>query len=56
MEKEIIEEIKKLISENKKIKAQLHTTENKLEHIQKIYDILFPLLFGMILGVYILVF
>lgn len=56
MEKEIIEEISKLVSENKEIKARLHTTENKLKHIQKIYDILLPLLFGMILGVYILVF
>ena len=56
MEKEIIKEIQKLMSENKELENRLYTVEKKLEHTIKTCDILFPLLFGMFLCICILVF
>ena len=56
IEKVIDEKIKQLETENVELERRLFSVERRLQHVNKICDILFPLLFGMFITICVLVF
>ena len=56
IEKKIVEKIKQLETENVELERRLFSVERRLQHVNKICDILFPLLFGMFITICVLVF
>ena len=50
------DDFQKLFKKIYNLEQQINILENNLKNVKKIYNILFPLIIGMIIGIYFLVF